>query len=571
MKNVAISLLCLSLFALSALPAAGDPPAVEVRDRKEILVLFPFAPDYPAWTLFMTGLNQGFGYEKAASYRFIYEFLGANLAGQDPAFLETTARYFRYKYGVRRPDIVVASTMLESFISDYGDLAFPGLPIVVASTEATPLKPTENELLHTLSGPYDFLKTVKLALDFRPDTKRVYFVLGSSPYEAAAAMELRRLSRSVADRVAFVILQGLSHDELLDRIAKAPGDSAVVFCWFFSDANGDEYKPSEVVREVVAASPVPVYGIERQYLGCGIVGGYLWSMATYGKNVAINALGILDGLDSGVPKFSTIEASAYGIDWNALRRWKMNPASVPGNATIVNGSHGFLEIYGVYVLIFSLLVAVLAVMAVILGIFAIGKRQAERELDVVSLRLSLALKEGAELNRRLDSRALRDPHTGLFIRKHVDERIDDEFTRYEKTGAQFSLIQVDVDSFGTVNDRFGKETGNILLSRIAGELIKLVRLYDVLARWSGEEFMILLPDTDEDTAVAFAERIRKAVSGAVYFEQEHKLVVTISCGVASSADAQSVAELIRNVGAALDAAQRNGKNRVVRYTSVPST
>ena len=83
--------------------------------------------------------------------------------------------------------------------------------------------------------------------------------------------------------------------------------------------------------------------------------------------------------------------------------------------------------------------------------------------------------------------------------------------------------------------------------------------------------MILLPDTDEDTAVAFAERIRKAVSGAVYFEQEHKLVVTISCGVASSADAQSVAELIRNVGAALDAAQRNGKNRVVRYTSVPST
>lgn len=577
--NRFVPLLLLAALLLPALTAHADTPAaadtlgenaVPQKTVRDVLVLFPYAPDYPAWGLFLNGLKQGFAYEKTHSIRYQYEFLNMNLASEDPGYLGTTADYLRYKYQLRTPDVVVASTMLESFIAIYGERTFPDVPIIMASTEVSMQEQTGNPHVYTLLGPFDVLKTVELALTLRPDTRRFYVVLGSTPQELSAGIELRRLASTLTDKAEFIFLEGLFHKDLLSRISGVERDSAVIFCWYLSDPSGVEYRPATVVKEIADISPVPVFGIEQQYLGSGIVGGYLWSMATYGKNVAVNALGILDGPESGIPRFSRIETSTYGLDWNALKHWDMNPGLIPGNASVINNEHSFLEIYGVYVLIFALLIAALIIMGVVLVLYALGKRQIERELDVVSLRLSLALKEGAELNRRLDSRALRDPHTGLFIRKHVDERIEDEFLRYEKTGAEFSLIQVDVDSFATVNDRFGRETGNILLSRIAGELIKLVRLYDVLARWSGEEFMILLPDTDEDTAVAFAERIRKAVSGAVYFEQEHKLVVTISCGVAASGDALSVADLIRNVGAALTGAQRNGRNRVVRFSSVSS-
>jgi len=554
------SLLCLALLALPAYTAS--------LPVKDVLVLFPYAPDYPAWDLYLEGLKQGFAYEKDYTLRFSYEFLNEDRAGGDPAFLPKTAEYYRYKYGLRKPDVVVASTMLESFIDTYGDYAFHGIPIVVASTEATPREQASTNLTYALSSPFDFAKTIDLALTFSPATKRVYIVLGVSAQEEAAAAKLKSLASAFSPEVEFVFLDDLTREDILARIGAAESDSVVLFCWLFRDVTGRDFKSTDVAREIAQISPVPVYGIERQYLGTGIVGGYLWSMVTYGKNVAINAMGLLEDPGYGIPRFRHIEAGAYGLDWNAITRWNLNPGFIPDDALTINHSHGFLEVYGVYVLIFALLLVSNVAFAVALLMYRFAKVRMERELDVMGLRLSLALKEGAELNRRLDSRALRDPLTGLFIRKHVDERISDEYRRFEKTGAEFSLIQVDVDSFSTVNERFGRETGNILLSRIAGELIKLVRLYDVLARWSGEEFMILLPDTDEDTAAAFAERIRKAVSGAVYFEHEHRLVVTISCGIAASGDAGSEADLIRNVGAALEGAQRNGRNRVVRYSSI---
>ncbi len=563
-KSRRIIFLLLSLVCAARL-AAAEPPV------KNVLVLFPYAPDYPAWDRYMEGVKQGFATDSEFTIRYTYEFLDMELAYTDPGYLWKTAEYYRYKYGIRRPDVVVTSSMLESFIDGYSDVAFRGVPIVMSSNEATPTGAAGNDSLYAVEAPFDFAKTVNLALTLRPDTKRLYLVLGTTEQEVAAAGELRRLEPSWAGRAEFTYLNDLSHADILARVADAESDSAVILFWLFKDAAGAEFRSAAVAGELARVSPVPVYGIEEQYLGTGIAGGYLWSMTNYGRNAAICALEILHAPAYRIPRYRRIDVGGYGIDWNALKRWSINPSLIPAESVVINHRHNFLEVYGVYVLLFALLALGNIGFASAFVLYRASKIQIERELEVMSLRLSLALKEGAELNRRLDSRALRDPLTGLFTRKHADDRIVDEYDRYRKTGAEFSLIQVDVDSFTTVNERFGRETGNILLSRIAGELIKLVRLYDLLARWSGEEFMILLPDTDEDTAAAFAERIRKAVSGAVYFEKEHKLVVTISCGVAASRDAATVADLIRHAENALGDAQSRGRNRVVRHTAVKGT
>lgn len=546
------------------------PPALSAADLpvKRVLILFPYSPEYPSWDKYLSGLRVGFSGEKEYRLELYYELFDGERFSRNADYLRITADYYRLKYLQAPPDLIVAGMMPGETVDLFSSLSFPGIPMLWASNLFNDDVPGNPRNLYSLRGPYDFGKTFDLIRQLSPEVKRLLVVIGTSPREKNAVAELRKMVPFWDEYFDFEFLDALTYPEILDRAHAAPKDSAVVFFWLFRDINGNAHVPADVAKALSVTSAAPVFGIQRAYVGAGIVGGYVWDVETWGKNVAIAALEILHGAGR-VPAWERkIDAGSFTVDWAALNRWSIEPSRLPPDAVIVNRPRSGFEWYGPYVLVSALLVVSNAISVVILLFYRGSKRKTERELDVVNVRLSLSLKEGAELNRRLDSRALRDPLTGLFNRKHVSERIGDEFLRFERTRSEFSIIQVDVDSFQTVNQRFGNETGNILLSRIAGELTKLVRLYDVLGRWSGAEFMVLLPDTDEQSATGFAERIRKAVSGAVYFEHEHKLVVTISCGIASSGTAPTVAELTRNAGLALAEAQRRGRNRVIRYSSL---
>ncbi len=554
---------------LATLAAACVLPlqAEERTPPRRVLVILPYTHEYPSSVQFLAGLREGLSSDATRDVELIYEHLDLARFGSLPDYFSDTADYFRRKYRAYRPDAVVTTSVLDGFLYRYGREAFPGSPIVLALTETTTVE-KRPEGVFALYGPYEYGRSIDFIGQTLPETKRIYLVTGSSEVDRAGAAELRRLAENWKGRYEFEYVEALGLEETLERVRNAPPDSAVLFCWYFNDPEGNPYVPTEVARLIVEASPAPVFGTQRSYLGSGIVGGYLWNIQTFAKNVAIQSLQLMDRADYPLQSYRMIDAGEYCVDWKTLSRWGIRVEDLPAGTFVANKTAPVLDWYGVFLIIVALLAVCLALAVTVMLFVRASKKRIEREHDVLKVRLSLALKEGAELNRRLDSRALRDPLTGLYNRKYVDERIEDEFQRYARTRSEFSIIQVDVDSFHTVNQRFGYETGNILLSRIAGELTKLVRLYDVLGRWNGEEFLVLLPDTDEESAAGFAERIRKAVSGAVYFQQEHKLVVTISCGVASSGQAESVAHMVRNAGLALANAQQRGRNRVVRYSSL---
>lgn len=562
-RPLGIVSLLVSLTAACCLPLQAE----ETSPPHRVLVLLPNTHEYPSSVQFLEGLREGLTSDSTRRVELMYEHLDLARFGSLPEYFPDTADYFLRKYRSYRPDVVVTTSILDSFLYRYGRGAFPNIPIVLALTETTTLD-ERPEGVFALYGPYEYGKTIDFVGRILPETKRIYLVTGSSAVDRTGAEELRRLSENWKGTFEFEYLEGLGLEETLGRVGDAPPDSAVLFCWYFNDPEGNPYVPAEVARRIVEVSPVPVFGTQRSYLGSGIVGGYLWNIKTFAKNVAIQSLELMDPPDYPLQSYRKIDAGEYCVDGRTLSRWGIGVEDLPAGTLVTNTAVQVLDWYGVFLIIVALLGVCLALAITVILFVRASKKRVEREHDVLKVRLSLALKEGAELNRRLDSRALRDPLTGLYNRKYVDERIEDEFQRFARTRSEFSIIQVDVDSFHTVNQRFGYETGNILLSRIAGELTKLVRLYDVLGRWNGEEFLVLLPDTDEESAAGFAERIRKAVSGAVYFQQEHKLVVTISCGVASSGQSESVAHLVRNAGLALGNAQQRGRNRVVRYSSL---
>lgn len=160
---------------------------------------------------------------------------------------------------------------------------------------------------------------------------------------------------------------------------------------------------------------------------------------------------------------------------------------------------------------------------------------------------------------QLAHQALHDPLTDLPNRRALDDRMLTELERVQRNGGALSIVVIDVDHFKSVNDRFGHGVGDQVLAELGRRLLGTVRTIDLAARAGGEEFVLLLVDTDLPRALITAERVRHAVGA----QPVAGLPVTISAGVATANYAEAGDCLMRRADAALYRAKNDGRNRVV--------
>lgn len=167
--------------------------------------------------------------------------------------------------------------------------------------------------------------------------------------------------------------------------------------------------------------------------------------------------------------------------------------------------------------------------------------------------------ELSKRNAELEQLASTDKLTGLRNRRKVEENAAEQLALLKRYGGELSLLLLDVDHFKAVNDIHGHATGDIVLSHIAAILTRTVREADIVGRWGGEEFVILLPNTGAAGAAAVSEKIRHAVA-------EHDFPVvgskTISIGVSRSLKGESFSALVERADKALYRAKQDGRNRV---------
>lgn len=168
------------------------------------------------------------------------------------------------------------------------------------------------------------------------------------------------------------------------------------------------------------------------------------------------------------------------------------------------------------------------------------------------------------LQDRLKDLANTDPLTRLSNRRHLFSALNSELERSQRSDKPCSLVMVDVDHFKSVNDTYGHQLGDEVLISVASHLEECMRVYDLAARFGGEEFALLMPGTDSTQATAIAERIRTVVEEMTFTEQLKPLHLTISAGVATypGPDIATADDLIRVADHALYRAKDAGRNRV---------
>lgn len=167
-----------------------------------------------------------------------------------------------------------------------------------------------------------------------------------------------------------------------------------------------------------------------------------------------------------------------------------------------------------------------------------------------------------ELLHKVNHMAITDALTGLYNRRKFHDTLTSEFARAKRYDTPFSLIMIDIDHFKEVNDNYGHNAGDAVLKGVSSLILKNTREIDTASRFGGEEFMVILPNTDFNNAKVFAERMLMAIGCYSFPDINETITVSIGIGGMPDSNIENEDQVIRCADIALYRAKQSGRNRV---------
>lgn len=507
----------------------------------DILVLHTFNNSFP-WTVeFETGLRLK-SLQSAGSLNLYIESLDVTRFGTAGA-RDVFSRYMAEKYRDIELDALIGDgDQACRFLEDY--CKFPvDIPRVYYTTNFS----TTNPAILNLAVNYELVidHTWYLVRSIFPRMNAAVIIVGDPLVSDNVHRLLKPLAAAAGIPISLVT--GFTFRELKEIVTALPPTTAVFYTPVIMDREGNQTIPRQLLSELAADSQAPIFTFWETMIGNGSVGGHMISART----TAGEMLRAVDDFRRTGSFGQEYVISRCMLDWAAMERYGLDTGAIPADAELVNKPPPFYVRYAELVMHIANLA--LVGFSVILLVAVISIIRAYRRLRGVNRQLQIARKEAETLS-------LRDTLTGLGNRRAFQPMVDHELQRKSRFGSTASLIIADIDHFKKVNDTYGHDTGDVVLIRVAASLQETIRSTDTLARWGGEEFIILLPDTDERRALALAEKLRTSVMELRF---EECPPITISLGVAENAADEAFDEWFKKADQALYQAKQSGRNKTV--------
>ena len=519
------------LYADSLASVSASPPVV--------VTLYSYHAHMPWNRSFNKGLTQGLA-KRNKKILFYDEYLDAGRFSS-PEYYQAFYQYLTSKYAGQAPDILLTdSEPAQEFLLRYPHL-FPGAQRIVFQTD---------ESLSDISSSADGSWNINIVNNYSKSVEHMMrlmqpdnvYVIGDTN-EPAGAKRLYAFRQLVSLRkddsshtkAKMHYLINLPLEQLKIIVSQLPQNSVIYYLLMFSDMEGNSMTPYQVAEVLARYANCPIFTHWQSLMGSGVLGGYQISSERVG---AMAAGSVLDFLQGGELKINTDQAFNDYYDWQQLKRWDIDESRLPAGSTISGRPVSIVDRYQV-----SFIIAALIGVFLLLFSFLIYRNLLIHNIRKHSMLL-----------------ANTDSLTGLNNRRVILPLINKEIARCNRFHNSACLLMADVDHFKSVNDDYGHLTGDKVLSDIAQVLQESLRAADTIARWGGEEFIILTPNTDAESGREVAEKLRVGIE---QIQHPHGKRVTISFGVAAYAEGESFNSWVNRADSALYQAKKNGRNRVV--------
>lgn len=581
--SVHLGICSILAFLMFGLLSRGYCAEQEDITYKRVLIVDSFNQDLPISRIFLKGLQDRFAQQDNLKIKYSYEYLDQQNLQHFPAYLGE-------KYAKQKPDLIIVhrSTAFE-FMAENAESVFPGIPVICAGDTR---EKYDNEVLPAnfvqVLGNLDIVESFRVVLKTRPETKKIYVLMGASKLGKETMTKLNKRLTEFSGQVEIVYLDNLTVPEMLEQVSTITGDAAIMYFFAFKDVKGTNYLPKELMKNIYSRAKVPVYATAGSYFGSGIVGGYLYNGELVAKRAAELGLDILQGEKLVPAGVEILPAAEYMFDWRELKRWNINPNSLPYGSKVEFKEPGLWTLYKWYAIGAIVILALQAMLIFALVSHRLKRKKAEavlaemnaglearvqertQALEIANQELKQAKKQQeklililSQLNQQLDLDSRTDALTGLFNRRHMTEKIQAEFERFHRNGRTFAIIIADLDYFKQINDTYGHNGGDFLLRAAAAELRNTVRAYDTIARWGGEEFLCLLPETEANTAITIAERMRSVIASQTFIWEGVAIPIRMTFGIAIVRDGDTAEQVIHRADQALYKGKESGRNKVV--------
>ena len=543
---------------------AATAPETAHPAPRQVLVLYSLGSD--ASSLWQTLIRRGISAELAnqnwsAAPGIFEERLDSVRVGEQPAVAGLEA-YLQTKYRMVHLDAIITENYLAAqFLSQHPKL-FPGVPRYYVNQGRQDWAPGDGV---NLDVRHDFPKAIAVMLQVLPALRHIAIVGDGSARGQAWIAALRSASAPYQGRLRVDFWDHLSQEELRRRTEALGSGSAIYLLPVYRDVLGERTTPPDVARDLASRSAVPIFTSVESLILPGVVGGYVISGEKVGRTIAR----ILQGR---APDANGMQA--YIFDDAAIRRFGLR--QLPPEARILNRPQGLWAQYHWQIIAGLSLIVLQAAL-----ITALMLAQRSRRATLATLHEERTLLEERVLQRtlellvansRLEQQATTDPLTGLGNRRMMTLRLGEELERAQRFGHTLSLLMIDIDHFKRINDRHGHDAGDRAIVAVAQVLRSVTRGMDTAARFGGEEFVLLMPETPLPVALEVAERLRIAAAHLRVECDDGQLVnLTISIGVTSSApqataparrEPDSLTDLLIRADQALYRAKHAGRDRV---------
>jgi diguanylate cyclase (GGDEF)-like protein len=358
-------------------------------------------------------------------------------------------------------------------------------------------------------------------------------------------------------------LLNLSMVELISRVGQLDSRDLIYYLPIHHDGN-NRIVPYKAAEQIAAAAAAPVFSNWEVLLGSGIVGGYILSGDKVGE-IAIASLNKL--LNDQTIKLSENNGYGFYYDWAQLQRWEIDEGNLPLNATVRNRTPSFYQTYFWLINVTLSALVIFFVLTLLLGRINNGRKHAikalSKERELLEHNVKIRTRDLNEAKKAAEALARCDPLTGINNRRAFFEKSAEAFVMAKRYMQSLSVVMIDIDLFKQINDQYGHATGDQVIKSLADLVEYWRRETDIFGRLGGEEFGLVMPQTNLAQARLAAERLRMAIEQLELTVSCEIINLTASFGIAElTASDEDISQTLDNADKALYEAKKTGRNKV---------